>query len=50
MAEKHWHPWVEQLDVSHIDFGKGKRRIIPGGELNSKYEITVPREQREGTV
>ena len=50
MAEKHRHPWVEKLDLSRIDFGKGKRRIVSGGELNPKYEITVPREQREGTV
>jgi len=50
MAEKYRHPWVEKLDLSRIDFGKGKRRIIPGGELNSKYEITVPRGQREDTV
>ena len=50
MAEKHRHPWVEKLDLSQIDFGKGKRRIVSGGELNSKYNITVPREQREGTA
>ena len=50
MAESHRHPWVEKLDLSQIDFGKGKRRIVSGGELNPKYNITVPREQREGTV
>jgi len=50
MAEKHRHPWVEKLDLSKIDLGKGKRRIVPGGELNPKYNITVPREQREGTA
>jgi len=50
MAEKHKHPWVEKLDLSQIDLGKGKRRIVPGGELNPKYNITVPREQREETV
>jgi hypothetical protein len=50
MAEKHRHPWVEKLDLSRIDFGRGKRRIVSGGELNPKYQITVPREQREGTV
>ncbi len=48
MAEKHRHPWVEKLDLSRINFGKGKRRIVSGGELNPKYGITVPREQREG--
>jgi len=50
MAEKHKHPWVEKLDLSRIGFGKGKRRIVSGGELNPKYQITVPREPREGTV
>jgi hypothetical protein len=48
MVEKHRHPWVGNLDLSRIDFGKGKRRIVSGGELNPKYEITVPREKREG--
>ena len=50
MAEKHRHPWVEKLDLLPIDLGKGKRRIVSGGELNPKYNITVPREQREGTT
>jgi hypothetical protein len=50
MAEKHRHPWVEKLDLSRIDFGRGKRRIVSGGELDPKYQITVPRESREGTV
>jgi tRNA-binding EMAP/Myf-like protein len=50
MAEKHRHPWVEKLDLSRIDFGRGKRRIVSGGELDTKYQITVPRERREGTV
>jgi len=50
MAEKHRHPWVEKLDLSRIDFGRGKRRIVSGGELDTKYQITVPRESREGAV
>jgi tRNA-binding EMAP/Myf-like protein len=50
MAKKHRHPWVEKLDLSRIDFGSGKRRIVSGGELDPKYQITVPRERREGTV
>jgi tRNA-binding EMAP/Myf-like protein len=50
MAEKHRHPWVEKLDLSQIDLGKGKRRIVSGGELNLKYNITVPRKQGETTV
>jgi hypothetical protein len=50
MAEKHRHPWVEKLNPSRIDFGRGKRRIVSGGELDPKYQITVPRERIEGTV
>src|SRR4030067_1180659 len=43
MAEKHRHPWVEKLDLSRINFGRGKRRIVSGGGLAPKYQITVPR-------
>jgi hypothetical protein len=50
MAEKHRYPWVEKLDLSGIDFGKGKRRIVSGGELDPKYLITVSRDRKEGTV
>jgi hypothetical protein len=50
MAEKHRHPWVEKLNLSRIDFGRGKRRIVSRGELDTKYQITVPRGMREGTV
>ncbi len=50
MAEKHKHPWVEKLDRLRIGLGRGKRRIVVGGELDPKYQITVPRDRREGTV
>jgi len=50
MTEKHGHPWVEKLDRSRIDLGRGKRRIVSGGALNPKYLITVPIERREGAV
>lgn len=48
MAEKHQHPWVSQLDLSKVDFGKGKRMIVAKGKLDKKYQITVPREEQEG--
>lgn len=44
MAEKHEHQWVSQLDLSKVDFGKGKRMIVADGKLDKKYQITVPRE------
>jgi len=48
MAEKHGHPWMEKLDRSRIDLGRGKRSIVSGGELDLKYQITVPKNRREG--
>ena len=48
MAEKQGHSWVSQLDISRIDFGKGKRMIVTNGRYDNKYRITVPREHSEG--
>lgn len=48
MAERHGHPWVKQLDLSKVDFGKGKRLVVAGGRLDPKYQITVPRENEGG--
>lgn len=42
MTEKHEHPWLSQLNLSQIDLGKGKRMIIPNGQYDRKYRITVP--------
>ena len=36
------HAWVQKLDLSRVDFGKGKRMIVKGGRLDWKYNITVP--------
>ncbi|PIW85457.1 MAG: hypothetical protein COZ32_06905 [Nitrospirae bacterium CG_4_10_14_3_um_filter_53_41] len=36
------HAWVKKLDLSKIDFGKGKRMIVTGGRLDPKYKISVP--------
>lgn len=47
MAEMHNHPWVEQLNLSNVDFGKGKRVIVPNGKLDKKYHITVPKTHNE---
>ncbi len=43
LAEKSHLPWLNQLDLSKVDIGKGKRVIISGGTLNKKYGITVPK-------
>ena len=34
--------WVQKLDVSQINFGKGNRMIVAGGKFDRKYQITVP--------
>jgi hypothetical protein len=44
MAEKAGHAWFEELDVTKIDLGKGKRSIVANGVYNSKYQITIPRD------
>lgn len=42
LAEGCRHPWVKKLDLSGVNFGKGKRMLAKGGRLDSKYNITVP--------
>jgi hypothetical protein len=47
ISEKHGHPWVGKLNQSRVDFGRGKRMIVSGGEFDVKYQITVPRSRKE---
>jgi len=47
LAETCNHAWVKKLDLSKVDFGKGKRMIVKGGRLDSKYSITVPDTESE---
>jgi len=42
IAESCRHAWVKKLEVSKVDFGKGKRMLVRGGRFDSKYNITVP--------
>jgi len=42
IAESCRHAWVKKLDISKVDFGKGKRMLVRGGRFDSKYNITVP--------
>jgi hypothetical protein len=48
-AERQGHRWVDRLDPSRINLGKGKRLIAKQGRLNRKYQITVP-ENLNGAV
>jgi len=41
-AERHRLPWLNSLERSAIDLGKGRRMLIKGGKLDRKFNITVP--------
>jgi hypothetical protein len=41
LAEEAGHAWAKELNTLKLDLGRGKRSIVKGGRLNSKYEITV---------
>nr|WP_230460545.1 type IV toxin-antitoxin system AbiEi family antitoxin [Sansalvadorimonas verongulae] len=42
LAEYYQHKWLERLDLTRINLGRGKRQIVTGGTFNSKWNITVP--------
>ncbi len=44
MAEKSEHQWLQFVDLSNIDIGKGDRSIVKGGVYIAKYRISIPRE------
>jgi len=41
-ADRHNHQWLARIMRDRIDLGSGKRMLIKGGKLDSKYQITVP--------
>lgn len=41
-ADRYHYPWLEKLDRSRIDLGKGKRMLVKGGKFDNNYQITVP--------
>lgn len=43
-AERYNYPWFAGLNQSKIGLGSGKRMLLPGGQLNNKYLITVPKD------
>lgn len=43
MAEKAGHDWVDYLDLTKVDFGRGKRSLVKEGVYVPKYQITVPK-------
>lgn len=51
-AERHRHAWFEKLNIESYTWesgllGSGKRVLVKGGKLDSKYLITVPEEMQE---
>lgn len=43
-ADRHKHAWLKHLNKNAFDLGKGKRMLVKGGKLDSRYQITVPEE------
>src|SRR3989344_7890141 len=43
LAEGGGHAWVKKLELSKVDFGKGKRMIAKGGQFDPRYNICVPK-------
>lgn len=41
-AHRHNHAWLKHLDETAVNLGSGKRSLVPGGKLDSRYLITVP--------
>ena len=50
LAENCKHAWVRKVDLSKVDFGKGKRALVKGGRFDSKYKITVPNTETAGAA
>ncbi len=47
-AKRHNLHWVDSLNLSEINLGKGKRMIIKGGKLDKELQITVPKRMANG--
>jgi len=41
-AERNQPAWLKALDRNRIDLGRGKRMLVPGGKLDSRFNIPVP--------
>lgn len=42
LADRCGHAWFKYLDLAGVDLGRGRRMLVPGGRLDSKYDITLP--------
>jgi len=41
-AERHNHAWLKALNRKRIGLGSGKRMLVRGGKLDTRFNITVP--------
>ena len=41
-ADRHAHGWNAAIDRARVFVGSGKRQVVAGGRLDSRYQITVP--------
>lgn len=48
-ARQHGHAWARRLRAADIDIGSGKRQIVPRGELDPDFLITVPKSRNTAT-
>ncbi len=42
LADRNNHAWLAHLNLKSVDLGRGKRVLVRGGRLNTKYQITLP--------
>jgi hypothetical protein len=47
MAEKQDHFWYKELNLDKINLGSGNRMIVKNGILDTKFKITVPKENQK---
>ena len=41
-ATRYEHAWFKHVTTTNLDLGKGKRMLVPGGKLDTKFQITLP--------
>ena len=41
-AERHNHAWLKKPARTGIDLARGKRMLVRAGNLDTKFNITVP--------
>ena len=41
-ASRHGHAWLEDVDLTGVDLGRGKRSFWAGGTYDPKYRVVMP--------